>query len=118
MIIGVIPAKKQSVRLPNKNMLKINGKSLIAYSIEYAKKSERISKIIVSTDSNLIANHARNLGVEVIYRSPELTGETPLLDVYRHVWKQLNDKRITHIVGIQQDYPDRKIDLEKAIFLS
>ena len=118
MIIAVIPAKEESVRLPNKNMLKIKNKSLIELSIDYAKKSKRIKKIIVSTDSDLIANHSRSLGIEVVLRGHELGGDTPLLDVYRHVWMQLNDKRITHIVGIQPDHPDRKIDLDADISYS
>lgn len=77
MIVAVIPAKEETVRLPNKNMLKINGKPLVGYSIEYARKSEKIGKIIVSTDSNLIANYAKSLGVEVVFRGPDLAGETP-----------------------------------------
>lgn len=115
MILAVIPAKEESGRLPNKNMLEINGKPLIAYSIEYARKSKRIGKIIVSTDSNSIASYAKNMGVDVVFRGSDLTGETPLLDVYRHVWEQLNDKKITHIVGIQPDHPDRRINLDEAL---
>jgi len=118
MIVAVIPAKKESKRLPNKNMLKIKDKSLVELSIDYAKKNKKIKKIIVSTNSDLIARHARGLGAEVILRGHELCGDTPLIEVYRHVWTQLNDKRITHMVGIQPDHPDRKIDLDAAISYS
>lgn len=115
MIVAIIPAKKDSNRLPNKNLLKINGKSLIAHAVEYARKSKRIEDIYVSTDSDKIAVHAKELGVDVIMRGDELGGETPLIDVYRHAWKEINDERITHIVGIQPDNPDRKTDLDHAI---
>jgi len=115
MILAIIPAKGKSKRLPNKNLLKINGKSLIEHAVEYAKKSKRIVHIYVSTDSESIAEHARQLDVGVIMRGSALCGETPLIDVYRHAFKEINDERITHIVGIQPDNPDRETDLDKAI---
>ena len=54
MFIAVIPAKGKSNRLPNKNMSLINGRPLIDYSIDYAKKSKFLDKIFVSTDDILI----------------------------------------------------------------
>lgn len=115
MIIAIIPAKGQSNRLLNKNLLKINDKSLIEYSVNYAEKSNKIKRIYVSTDSKEIALHSRQLGVRVIMRRSELGGETPLIDVYRHAFDRIGDKRITHIVGIQPDHPDRKTNLDEAI---
>ena len=52
--IAIIPAKKNSFRIPNKNLIKIKGKSLVAKSIEDAKKSKYIKEIFVSTDSQKI----------------------------------------------------------------
>lgn len=115
MIVAIIPAKGKSNRLPNKNLLRTNGKSLIEYAIQYAKTSNKIRCIYVSTDSETIAEHAKQLGVRVIMRGSDLGGETLLIDVYRHAFKKINDERITHIVGIQPDHPDRKTDLDKAI---
>ena len=43
--IVVIPAKSHSNRLPNKNITKINGKSLIEHSIDYAKLSKYVKEI-------------------------------------------------------------------------
>ena len=115
MIIAVIPAKGESTRLPGKNLLKINGKSLVEHAVQYAKRSKKISSIYVSTDSEAIAEHAKQLGVGVIMRGSELGGEVPLIEVYLHAWKKINNEVITHIVGIQPDSPDRKIDVDKAI---
>ena len=44
-IIAIIPARKGSKRIKNKNLLKINGIPLISFSINYAKKSKLIDKI-------------------------------------------------------------------------
>ena len=49
-MICLIPAKKNSRSLKNKNYLKINGKSLIEHSIEHAIKSKKITSIIVNSD--------------------------------------------------------------------
>ena len=115
MIIAVIPAKGDSKRLPSKNLLRINGKSLIEYAVKYAEKSSKVDSIFVSTDSKEISAHARQLGVGVIMRGKELGDETPLIDVYRHAFEMIGNDAITHIVGIQPDNPDRKTDIDKAI---
>ena len=46
-ILTIIPAKTDSTRLPKKNIQKIKGKTLVEYSIEYAKQTENIHLIIV-----------------------------------------------------------------------
>jgi len=115
MIVAVIPAKEGSTRLPNKNLLKINGKTLIEHAVESAKKSNKIKKIYVSTDSNDIAELVTKTGIEVIRRGKELSGEAPLIDVYRHAWKKIDNADITHIVGIQPDNPDRTTDIDAAV---
>ena len=46
MILAVIPAKAESSRLPNKNLLRINGKSLVEHAVEYARASEKIDEIV------------------------------------------------------------------------
>ena len=51
MIVAIIPAKLSSKRLKNKNMSLVNGKPLIQYTINYAKKSTLLDDIYVSTDS-------------------------------------------------------------------
>ena len=50
-LIALIPARSGSERIKNKNLIKINGKTLLKISIENAVKSKIFEKIIVSTDS-------------------------------------------------------------------
>ena len=64
-IIAIIPARSGSKSIKNKNLKKINGKSLISLSIGVCKKIRKISKIFVSTDSRGIAKEAINNGVDV-----------------------------------------------------
>jgi len=115
MIVAVIPAKGDSRRLANKNLAEIGGKTLINYAVEYARKTSKIEKIIVTTDDDAIEAHGRELGVEVLRRGPELVGEAPLMDVYRHALHSLDDGRISHIVGVQPDHPDRRSGLDALI---
>ena len=67
----LIPARGGSKGIPFKNIQKICGKPLIEYSINAAKESKLINRIIVSTDSKHIANFAKKLGVEVPFIRPK-----------------------------------------------
>ena len=115
MIIGIIPAKGQSSRLPNKNMSLINGRPMLEYTIEYARQSTRLSKLYVSTEDEAIAAHCRHIGVDVIKRDNSLCGETPIIDVYRDAFRKLSDITIDVIVGLQPDHPDRKLNIDEVI---
>jgi len=115
MILAVIPAKGESGRLPDKNLQPVQGKTLIEHALSYARASDRIDAVVVSTDSDEIAGHARGLGVEVIRRGEDLGGETPLIDVYRHAFQAVDDGGVTHVVGVQPDHPDRRSDLGEVL---
>ncbi|KQC08830.1 MAG: acylneuraminate cytidylyltransferase [Candidatus Cloacimonas sp. SDB] len=65
--IAIIPARGQSKRIPRKNIRFFLGKPLIAYTIEAAIKSKLFSMIIVSTDSEEIAEISKKYGAEVPY---------------------------------------------------
>ena len=58
-ILAVIPARKGSRRIKNKNIKTIDGKPIIYYAIKILKKSKLFSKIIVSTDDTKIAKIAK-----------------------------------------------------------
>jgi len=76
-ILAVIPARGGSKRVPKKNIKLLAGKPLIAYTIEAAKNSPIIDKVIVSTDSSEIAEVAKQYGAEVPFMRPEeLSGDT------------------------------------------
>jgi CMP-N-acetylneuraminic acid synthetase len=68
--LAVIPARHGSKRLPGKNTRNFLGVPLIGWSIGFALKMKRFDKIVVSTDSEEIANASRSAGVEVPYLRP------------------------------------------------
>ena len=70
MNIAVIPARGGSKRIPWKNIRHFCGKPIIAYSIEVAQKTGLFRHVIVSTDSEKIADTAKNYGAEVPFVRP------------------------------------------------
>ena len=56
-ILAVIPARSGSKSVVDKNIRLIDGKPMLAYSIEHAKQSRYINRVIVSTDSESYARH-------------------------------------------------------------
>jgi len=70
MKLAVIPARGGSKRIPGKNIKPFLGKPIIAYTIETAIKSNVFDKIIVSTDSEEIAEVAKQYGAEVPFVRP------------------------------------------------
>ena len=68
--VAIIPARGGSKRLPRKNIRPFCGKPMISYSIEAARKSGLFDRIVVSTDSDEIAEVAQASGAEVPFRRP------------------------------------------------
>ncbi|MBT5955459.1 MAG: acylneuraminate cytidylyltransferase family protein, partial [Candidatus Marinimicrobia bacterium] len=68
--IALICARGGSKGLPGKNIKPLNGVPLIGWSIMVAKQVERISRVIVSTDSEEIAKIALEYGAEVPFMRP------------------------------------------------
>jgi N-acylneuraminate cytidylyltransferase/CMP-N,N'-diacetyllegionaminic acid synthase len=92
--ISLIPARAGSKGIPGKNIKIIDGKPLIAYSIEQAKKSKYIDKVIVSTDSKKIASVAAKYGAEVPFLRPKRisTDKASSTDVILHAVNYLERK--------------------------
>ncbi len=92
-MIAIIPARGGSKGLPGKNVKELNGKPLIAYTIEAALRANGIDKVIVSTDDKEIADVAVRYGAEVPFMRPDyLASDTSsAVDVYVHAVETLND---------------------------
>ncbi|WGE79579.1 cytidylyltransferase domain-containing protein [Actinobacillus equuli] len=73
--IAIITARSGSKGLPNKNVLLVEGKPLMAYSIEAAIESGEFEKIIVSTDSQEYIDLLAHYPIEFIKRAPHLAGD-------------------------------------------
>ncbi len=86
-ILAIITARGGSKGLTGKNIRELCGKPLIAWTIEQAKKSEFIDKLIVSTDSREIANISEQYGVNVPELRPEYlsTDDASSMDVLAYV---------------------------------
>jgi CMP-N,N'-diacetyllegionaminic acid synthase len=69
-VLALVPARAGSQRVRNKNVRKLRGKPLIAYTIEAALASRLVDRVIVSTDSPRIATTARNFGAETPFLRP------------------------------------------------
>ena len=111
-ILALIPARSGSKSVKNKNIRKINGKPMMAYSIEHAKASKYINRIIVSTDSEEYAQIAREYGAETPFIRPaEYATDTALdIDVFRHALsylKEHEDYEPDIIVQLRPTYPFR-----------
>jgi len=75
-LLIIIPARGGSKGIPGKNIVPLNGKPLLAYTIEAARASEVSSFIYVSTDCPKIAAVAEKYGAGVIHRPADLANDT------------------------------------------
>jgi CMP-N-acetylneuraminic acid synthetase len=84
-VLAIIPARIGSKGIPFKNIRRLAGKPLIEYAIKSAKKSRYIDKLVVSTDSKIIAKIARSAGAEVPFIRPKsISGDRALtIDVVK-----------------------------------
>ena len=93
-ILGLIPARAGSKGVPKKNIKKLNGKPLLKYTSDIALKTKLLDKLIVSTDSQEIANTALQLGIEVPFLRPSHLSKSnsPTLPVIKHALKYFSKK--------------------------
>jgi 3-deoxy-manno-octulosonate cytidylyltransferase (CMP-KDO synthetase) len=100
MIIGIIPARFNSTRLPGKPLLDIGGKPMLQHTYESAKKSRLLSDIVIAVDDERVYEAAKKFGAEVKMTPKELeTGS----DRIAYVAQKLSTAEI--IVNIQGDEP-------------
>ena len=70
-VIALLPMKGNSERVPGKNLKDFNGKPLFHHILKALCDSEKISKVIINTDSEVIANSAKSFDKVVIHNRPE-----------------------------------------------
>lgn len=75
-VLAVIPARYASTRLPGKPLADINGKPMIQWVYERAKKAKGITKVVVATDDERIAKAVKSFGGEVVMTSPDIQSGT------------------------------------------
>ena len=107
----VIPARLNSSRLPNKVLLKVQGKSIIEYVYRQVEKSKLVDKIIVATDSEIVLKDVNNFGGEAVLTSSEHKSGT---DRVAEVAEKYDFK---NIINVQGDEPNISPDLIDSLFL-
>ena len=120
MIIGVIPCKANSNRLPEKNFQKIDGKTLLQRAIDYLKTSRYIDRIDVYTDDMShpkIIEHGDKNPLVGFHPDPSHGGY--LCDFYPALFtSNLSHIPLTHIVSTTPDNPIRPNNLDDLIIFA
>ena len=119
-VVAVVPAKRRSRRLPDKNIKPLGGRPLVYYSIRVALAAERVDATFVSTDSDTVAGIARDAGATVIPRPAELATDTANnFQVLCHVAEYLEEQsgsRPEYVMLLQPTYPLRfPHELDEAV---
>jgi pseudaminic acid cytidylyltransferase len=118
--IAVIPARAGSKRIPHKNIRPFGGKPLIAYTIEAAKGCGLFERVVVSTDSEAIAEIARHCGAEAPFlRSAQLADDhTPASEVTVDALERLDPDghRFAYVAQLMATCPLRDADDVRASF--
>jgi|TARA_Y100000294_G_scaffold29021_1_gene24448 CMP-N-acetylneuraminic acid synthetase len=109
--LAVIPARKNSKRIINKNLVKINKKQLVKFTIEAAKKTKKIQEIILSSDDSKILNIAKKYKILPLKRPKEIckdisTTEEAIKHAYFH-YKKLRSTEVENIILLQPTSPLR-----------
>jgi CMP-N,N'-diacetyllegionaminic acid synthase len=108
-IVALIPARGGSKGIPEKNLAPLAGRPLIAWTLEAARGSRLVTRVVVSTDSPEIAAEARAHQAEVLDRPAELAADdTPMLPVIRHALAELGPVDV--LVVLQPTSPLRRPD--------
>ena len=115
-VLAIIPARGGSKGIPHKNIRSFAGYPLIAYSIMAALQSNLITRVIVSTDDEEIAEIARQWGAEVPFlRPPELAGDNVTdLPVFEHALRRLEETESYHpdvVVQLRPTSPFRPLTM-------
>ena len=121
-VIGIITARGGSKGVPRKNLASISGRSLLSYTAESALGATGLTRVIISTDDEEIADEARRCGIDVPFMRPDQLAQddTPTLPVLQHavesletggdIWDAVCLLQPTHPFRRSEDI-DRCIDL-------
>jgi len=113
-IMALIPAKGNSARLPGKNLRLFADEPLVVRTIHQAQASKHELRIVVSTDSDEIAQVARQTAAEVLIRPASLAqADIPMLPVVCHAldyYRRYNGYQPLYVVLLQPTSPLRSVD--------
>ncbi len=122
-MLALVPARGGSKSIPRKNVLLVNGKPLIAWSIEHGLAARLVTRVICTTDDEEIARVAAAHGAEVPFRRPpDLSGDTAVdYGFHRHAleWLQEHEGYVPDlVVQLRPTHPVRRPEvIDRAIEL-
>lgn len=120
-MLAIIPARKGSKGLKNKNIKLINKKPLISYTIEAAIKSSKITEIFISTNDLRVIKIASSYNINTPFLRPNklATDKSPAIETYLDSIEKLNmnlKKKHKNFVVLLPTSPLRSVnDIDKAI---
>lgn len=101
-ILGIIPARFASTRLPGKPLVDIGGRTMVRRVVEQAQRSKHLTAVVVATDDERIAAHVHEFGGRAVLTSPDHPSGTD------RCWEALQHFPTGHfhyVVNIQGDEP-------------
>ena len=101
-ILGVIPARYASSRLPGKPLVDIGGRSMVMRVFDQTTKATSLSSVVVATDDTRIIDHVRNNGGNVVMTSPDHPSGT---DRCWEALQTIGADGFDAVVNIQGDEP-------------
>ncbi|MGM0520198.1 MAG: cytidylyltransferase domain-containing protein [Campylobacterota bacterium] len=119
--IAIVPARGGSKRLPRKNVLDLNGKPLIAWSIEAGLNSNYIDEVMVTTDDDEIVEVSKKYGANVPFKRPEKLADDYATrpEVIKHTiefYQNELNKKFDYLIFLQPTSPLRDTaDIDNAI---
>jgi CMP-N,N'-diacetyllegionaminic acid synthase len=121
-VLGLVPARAGSKGVPRKNVTIVAGRPLICYTADAALSSQRLSRVILSTEDTEIAEVGRRCGLDVPFLRPgDLAQDTsPMLPVVLHAlqWLEESGDRFDAVCLLQPTSPLRRAeDIDGAIEL-
>jgi 3-deoxy-manno-octulosonate cytidylyltransferase (CMP-KDO synthetase) len=109
-VLGIIPARLASTRLPNKMLLPIDGKPLFYHTWVQAKKAKMLDALILATDSPEIQKVAENLGIPVMMTSTAIQSGSDRVAAAAKKFKQFTPDIVVNIQGDEPLMPPQAID--------
>lgn len=120
-IVAIIPARKGSKGIKDKNIISVFGKPLIYYTILFAQSFDFIDRIVISTDSKKYKKISEKLGLTVNFLRPKYISKDNSLDIsfFNHAINYLKIKKNynpDYVIHLRPTSPLRRIkDLKKML---
>ena len=109
--IAIIPARGGSKGVKDKNIRNVGGQPLISHAIECARESTALTRFVVNTDSEKIAEVSRSYGAEVMMRPSDLAQDkspiVPVIDYTLDKFRQTENEAFDLIILLQPTSPIR-----------